>query len=565
MPSADDDYRLARKALLAGDHAHAAKHIAGALSTDPLRRDWLLCLDQIVADAAEPADLIPQTRGMWFGEAAVRARILWICGKKDEALGLIVQVAGVAPEARYLAWAAEWAAHRASQIDLEFALRLAHTLAGFLAALIKLPIPLPADHPIRESTSDALEFLDELARAHPAPAIWGLRSQLLRRLGRFDDAIAAASDARESAPSRNSEVHLALALRDGGRPAEALDAYRRALVHEPGDASVHLDMGDLLLDQRRWDEAAAHYREARALDPGNEWAEPSLLYAGLRAGSLEGRARLEKLAPRNPRAAWALRELEPKMPYINWLPRPDDAIVNGVRAMLAKSPPNPIVRSASSSLEAPSAILAARVAQGAPFEIEFSSIPEPDARRPSRPVQWLLWRYEGNTAIPNLPPPPSPVLSEVETLANTAFRIAEWISGGPPRAAIEELLGSMVHPPPPPSRSGAPEWIFRAQIASACLVARADWRVLLDVLAGPMDWTVGAAAIVLAQVAQRESTEEIGAAFEARLRSAPRNGYCPYLHPLVCAWLRLPGLADAQREKLERWKRSLEDLTEPEG
>jgi hypothetical protein len=50
-------------------------------------------------------------------------------------------------------------------------------------------------------------------------------------------------------------------------------------------------------------------------------------------------------------------------------------------------------------------VLAARIAQGSPLAVKFSSIQQPDPRLPSHPVTWLLWRYEGTDALPNLPPP----------------------------------------------------------------------------------------------------------------------------------------------------------------
>src|SRR5262249_20540521 len=243
----------------------------------------------------------------------------------------------------------------------------------FAKALVSLPTPLPETHPLQASTKDALALVEAIARAHPVPSAAGLRSQLLRRFGRFEEAIDAARHAARSEPCSTNEVFLALALRDGGHPDQALEAYERALAHEPTNASVHLDMGDLLLRLERWNEAALHYADALAIEPRNEWAEASLLYARLRSGPPKGllaklrgthdpsawRARLEKLAPANTRAAWALAELEPPEPYVNWLPGPGDAIVNAARKCLLEKAARPIDRILNvtvSALEAPSAV-----------------------------------------------------------------------------------------------------------------------------------------------------------------------------------------------------------------
>jgi len=44
----------ARRALAAADHAHAAHHLALALSHDPNQPQWLDLLRRLLDDAAEP-------------------------------------------------------------------------------------------------------------------------------------------------------------------------------------------------------------------------------------------------------------------------------------------------------------------------------------------------------------------------------------------------------------------------------------------------------------------------------------------------------------------------------
>jgi tetratricopeptide (TPR) repeat protein len=50
-------------------------------------------------------------------------------------------------------------------------------------------------------------------------------------------------------------------------PSEAQDAYRRALALDPADADAHVNLGRLLQEQGRLEEAARHYREALRLVP----------------------------------------------------------------------------------------------------------------------------------------------------------------------------------------------------------------------------------------------------------------------------------------------------------
>jgi tetratricopeptide (TPR) repeat protein len=49
--------------------------------------------------------------------------------------------------------------------------------------------------------------------------------------------------------------------------SEARDAYRRALALDPSDADSHVNLGRLLQEQGRMEEAARHYREALRLTP----------------------------------------------------------------------------------------------------------------------------------------------------------------------------------------------------------------------------------------------------------------------------------------------------------
>jgi len=578
----EEDARIARAALLEGDLPHAAHHIAAALASDPLRKEWLITLDQIVAEADDPLDLIADRGELWFGDAAVRARFLWLAGRTADALSLLIYATAAAPTVRYLAWGAEWLTDGAAKMTRELAARLARTLPAFGKELLKFPVPIPSSHPVRANVEHALEILRLLDAAHPAlPEVLEIRSQMLRRVGKFEEAIEAAKRANELAPSAIGETWLALALRDAGRSDDALAAYRRASERDPANVSLHLDAGDLLLSLERWEEAAVRYQEALRLEPGHAWAEPSLLYAKLRAprkgllsrvlgredSPLELRARLARMIPGNERAAWALDELEPRVPYVNLLPSPSDATVNVLRKVMDARPDlNDSISLTLSALEAPSAALAFQLQLGVKPQITVKNMQQPDPRLPARAVRHLLWKYRDTEPVVNVEPPSPTAVAAVEQLASTHYHLEAWVRGAPPDADVVDLLAVMVHPPPP--RAFAPEWIFRIQVAAACLIARTEtgWQgtprreALLDLLSGPLDWTVSAAAIVLGELACKENAAraEITDAFMARLKSAPRPGYCPYLHPMICSWMRIPGVSAAELAELESMRRDLE-------
>jgi tetratricopeptide (TPR) repeat protein len=83
--------------------------------------------------------------------------------------------------------------------------------------------------------------------------------------------------------------YLGFILHGQGRRAEAEDAYRRALARDSTYADVHAELGQLLLEAQRVDEALVHLERAHALLP--HVAETRyLLGAGYRARGRQAEA-----------------------------------------------------------------------------------------------------------------------------------------------------------------------------------------------------------------------------------------------------------------------------------
>jgi tetratricopeptide (TPR) repeat protein len=84
-----------------------------------------------------------------------------------------------------------------------------------------------------------------------------------------DDARAALRPAREAMRTwgkcYEGYVLLGAILRDLGRPADAVRAFRSAARLHPDVAEAYWEIGEVYAGRKRWDRALAEYRRARAL------------------------------------------------------------------------------------------------------------------------------------------------------------------------------------------------------------------------------------------------------------------------------------------------------------
>ncbi len=131
----------------------------------------------------------------------------------------------------------------------------------------------------------ALQAADQAVAARP-DLEWGyrLRSVALSRLGRHEQAIAAARDALLLAP-HSWIAHIALAdalIGAGDRPAEAVSVARSAVGLAPADAATHFTLARAQSAAK--DEAAAErsYLKALEIDPSHAPARNNLGVIALR-------------------------------------------------------------------------------------------------------------------------------------------------------------------------------------------------------------------------------------------------------------------------------------------
>jgi len=81
-------------------------------------------------------------------------------------------------------------------------------------------------------------------------------------------------------------VQLGHALKESGQYQRALSCYEQYAAAVPDDADIYLQLGHLSMVTRRFDEAARHYRQARAHAQPGTWIERDAL-RGMQTAALE--------------------------------------------------------------------------------------------------------------------------------------------------------------------------------------------------------------------------------------------------------------------------------------
>lgn len=249
---------------------------------------------------------------------------------------------------------------------------------------------------------------------------------------------------------------------------------------------------------------------------------------------------------------------------LDYLPnRQESCLLGAIEAIEAG---DPIVKQTVSSLEAPSAVAVVR-ALFPGVVVEFTDIPAPDPRVPVRSVSTMLWRYEGQTAIPTADAPPASVTRSVICIARTEYQLRSWSQLAASetarlRASPQQALAVMVHPPSPEPEESLWDWRFRIQVAAALLAAHLAERsghdavaVLSEIVDGPIDWTTSAALIALLDVALRrpERRRDIAALFFDVLKRPPNPAWFMNCgHPAAIACRRIPDLPDGVYARLDQ-------------
>ncbi|MFC5942550.1 tetratricopeptide repeat protein, partial [Micromonospora harpali] len=565
--SAEEELALARLALDEGDLAHAAGHVAGALTRSPTLPEAHETLARLAAVSGGGVDLFPLHQRAFVGTVVARAHLLAAAGRPAEGLELLAAATG---HDRSADWAGvPWvtAPELPERLDPE---GIAQVLMQVCAAT---PDPVPrAD---RAPLTPYLTLARNAVTVHPEHALLlGAASALARRLGEVTLAVRWASRGVRVRPSKLGEVWLGYAYRSAGRTREALAALGRAVDHDPDDLAVYADIAGTLADTGRLDEALEWTDRALARNPAFDCAVHTAHRLRFqRDGDV---AHLVALAdfvrdhPDDSHEHGDLAECCRSRPWLGQVTPAAGAAVAVLRHALAAEQDALGATVRLETLEPPSALRT--VAAAAPdLRVEVAEVAEPDPREPRRAADRPLWRWDGTVGAPAVPAPSAEAADRIRQLAHPAWPhppAAYDAAVGLATLGLPDLLGLLVHPPAaPPTGLGRvlagqdPSLWVRCVQVWACLGLlhhRTDepWasstrrRTLVELVWGVEDWITEAAlfALVTAAWVDPSVREDVAGVVADRLADAAavaRDRNVPIAVSLAYLALATPALDPA--------------------
>jgi tetratricopeptide (TPR) repeat protein len=548
QPDPAEELRAARAAILDTDFAHAAIHLATAAAEIPEAVEFHETVANFCAAAEDPLAFVSLQGGGHVGQFVLRGMIEARCGRLTDALCHLLQAEAFDPGRPYLR-----ALHGGAlgdgplaEVDAD---RVGEQLAKVTRGIDNLR------DPARSAALDRTKQLfDRLLAVRPgSEPLTFAACILLRRMRKYDEAIELAEGFLKNQPSRRILIAIGSSARDKGDRERAMQAYEAAQALDPTEIGPSLDLGDMLGEDGRFAEAVERYAFALRGEPDNGWAQASLCYYRWLVSDDPGDlAELFRLAQdSNNRRAQRLHRLAAA--YEHALSPRRDAILRALGG-----PETPLA-SASSSLEAPSAIAVAlrlapslRISQGDAGGI--------DPRVPRRAVDTLLWRYgtKGFAEVATAEAKPE-VTAAIRKIAAERYSAAAWFEKagavaaelGP--GALPAAVAAMVVFDGLPLDDSPGDWMFDYQVAAAFVVAHLPGgpAALWDLVYGPVDWTSGAAVTALAQLAIAEPAQRQAIATElfAQIDSVENPvGYACLTMPAALNLLRIPEMPPEIRQ-----------------
>lgn len=566
------DIAVAHAALGDEDFEHAAFHIGWALFQTPHRPELDSLVTRLVRLVEDPLSFVPEKPQMEGGEVALRAHLLARRGHLAAALSMVqALMSSDAPRPEFLGWASGWldtddALERLNPKDVYWLLAAYSERAriqGNNEANLDEIVPLARRLHQHFPTDDYLLFL---------------ASNVLRRGGHADEALAVAQSGHERHPTWQTAIGVALAQRDLGHLAKAATAYKAAAALDPEDITAFLDAGDMMTGAGRDTEALNAYEAALERQSGNAKARGAIAYLRYReTGDEAALHEIGEIAAEDPTGYVRGLGQRALLPYVGQLPEGAEATLNAFRRM-ADDPKLSEMESLRLNMtvngpEAPSLLRAIDLEfehQGRKLELDYqvTQAPSPHPLRIRGDVAYRLWNDDLPKPAPTLPPPPADLAESLADIAEENFAIEVWwhwageLASELSESDIPQLLAVMTHPPKARRPEPMWDWLRRVQFAAALTIAQTGtdpWetsqrrQALTSLLAGPMDWTVEAAVTALGRlaVAQPKRRNEILHLLMDVVQHAPKEGHVPYLSALCIAAFEIPDVPEEIYELFE--------------
>lgn len=552
IQEAHGELSLARIALAGDDLDHAANHLAGAFVHAPGLPEAHELLAALAARSPDGGlGLFPLDEHAYLGAVVAHAHLL--AGRDPaSALSLLAQATAFDPSKP---WAdVSWVrALPPDRVDPDALVRV------FVTVMRDLGDPAPP--PIRRVNQVYLDLAHRACAAHPRHALLlGAAAGVGRRLGDLDTAVRWGERAYALQPSKLTAVWYAYALRAADRLDRALEVMREARQANPLDLDLCADAASWLSDAGRLDEAIAVIEDAMRIDPTYDCAVHTAHRLRFQRDGDPGHlVALADFIRETPEASHEHTDLSDACRGRTWLgvvAPPNASCIN----VLSNFPPGQRDLDGEigiSGLEPPSA-LAIFKREMPRVQVAIAGEPPADMVRPLRPGR-ALWRYDGMTADPAVPPPSAHAAGVLAEIATPSWPdpVAAYDHALPlGELSAEDLVRLLVHPPArPPQWTDLPDgWWERSAQVFACLgilhcreVASgtpgdtsAQRKLLTEIAFGVEDWTTEAALFALAVAAwldpgcREEVREVVGRRFVTAVEASRQR---PVTNLPSFAWL----------------------------
>ena len=601
-----EDIEIFKQELEAENYEHALFHLACAIGTDPGNREWLFYADTVFDLLGSGVlEYLELAENVYFAIAALRAYYLWKIGEKEGAVALLSQVIAVVPDIPYLLWMERWIrdSEGIAQVPentlYQMISRNIYQMDEYTAARGQELYHLLIDLFLGLGEPSGQSFMSK----------YMVLSMLYRRIGKMEEALAAAKEGYEKAPTAINATFVALCYKDMDDIAHMKEYTDLSLQLDPRSTAICNDMGDVLLGHGRFEEAASYYGIAMG-DEEDDWAEPSYYYSRYRTGGKDADEMLGLLKeyrrshPDSRRAVQLTEEAEDflypeKRRFYDSHPVLEEALANLLHNICESyhdkygSPLHVLgegeggdMKVTLSCLESPSAVRALNLylsdydSRDCGVKLVCENCPEPS---PLKPVQgsFRLWdvdeHYHFTSRVKQADPRVAGIVGE---LALTNYSLAGWyekaleLSGSLFPEDRASLYGTMVYPPRCPRDDYYMDWwLERIQFSAVFLLAALDERegmilspAACDICMGQIDWPLLPAMIVLTYQAIRH--EEVRSTalvlFRTLMDRIYKKEFCFFTVTYLVCMLNMPGLEEKTKDTLRQWLRHELHRDEPD-